>query len=255
MHVHLCVALWLFSSPVSFSSLFRCSSSGPSRCLPPSSTRGSSPKTCATSAWGPWPLQTTRHPSHEVVKIQRSMLVRSRAKATVRPILCFFSFCRSVFCSSLSLLCAVTLHNTLCWMLSLLAKESNPVIVEMAQKSSDASDQMTSLQCFSSKDMINPDQCDMEPGIFHNWNKLLVSYVMSIDRKCELILITLQRKDATLRKDISCIQDEWKMLLEIKNVANHVSHVSLLGLTRGKAKGRVISKSSFRSRPYRQVPR
>ena len=32
-------------------------------CLPPSSTRGSSPKTCATSAWGPWPLLTTRHPS------------------------------------------------------------------------------------------------------------------------------------------------------------------------------------------------
>ena len=56
MHVHLCVALWLFSSPVSFSSSFRCSSSGPSRCLPPSSTRGSSPKACATSAWGPWPL-------------------------------------------------------------------------------------------------------------------------------------------------------------------------------------------------------
>ena len=52
--------------PVSFSSSFRCSSSGPSRCLPPSSTRGSSPKTCATSAWGPWPLQTTRHPSQEV---------------------------------------------------------------------------------------------------------------------------------------------------------------------------------------------
>ena len=63
MHVHLCVVLWLFSSPVSFSSSFRCSYSGPSRCLPPSSTRGSSPKTCATSAWGPWPLLTTRHPS------------------------------------------------------------------------------------------------------------------------------------------------------------------------------------------------
>ena len=65
MHVHLCVVLWLFSSPVSFSSSFSCSSSGPSRCLLPSSTRGSSPKTCATSAWRPWPLQTTRHPSHQ----------------------------------------------------------------------------------------------------------------------------------------------------------------------------------------------
>ena len=70
MHVHLCVVWWLFSSPVSFSSPFRCSSSRLSRCLPPSSTRSSSPKTCATSAWGPWPVLTTRHPSqimHRVV--------------------------------------------------------------------------------------------------------------------------------------------------------------------------------------------
>ena len=35
---------WLFSSPVSFSSPFRCSSSRPSRCLPPSSTRSSKSK-------------------------------------------------------------------------------------------------------------------------------------------------------------------------------------------------------------------
>ena len=64
MHGHLCVVWWLFSSPVSFPSPFRCSSSRPSRCLPPSSTRSSCPKTCATSAWGPWPVMTTRHPSH-----------------------------------------------------------------------------------------------------------------------------------------------------------------------------------------------
>ena len=32
MHGHLCVVWWLFSSPVSFSSPFRCSSSRPSRC-------------------------------------------------------------------------------------------------------------------------------------------------------------------------------------------------------------------------------
>ena len=64
MHVHLCVLSWLFSlHPSPSSTLFRCSPSGPSRCLPQSSTRGSSPKTCATSAWGPWPLLTTRHPS------------------------------------------------------------------------------------------------------------------------------------------------------------------------------------------------
>ena len=54
MHVHLCVVLWLFSSPVSFSSPFRCSSSRLSRRPPPRSTRSSCPKTCATSAWGPW---------------------------------------------------------------------------------------------------------------------------------------------------------------------------------------------------------
>ena len=64
MHGHLCVVWWLFSSPVSFSSPFRCSSSRPSRRPPPRSTRSSCPKTCATSAWGPWPVMTTRHPSH-----------------------------------------------------------------------------------------------------------------------------------------------------------------------------------------------
>ena len=47
----------------------------------------------------------------------------------------------------------------------------------MAQRSGDASDQMTSLQCFNSKDMIKPDQYDMEPGTFHNWNELFVSYI------------------------------------------------------------------------------
>ena len=50
----------------------------------------------------------------------------------------------------------------------------------MAQKSGDGSDQMTSLQCFNSKDMIKPDQYDMEPGTFHNWNELFVSYMMSM---------------------------------------------------------------------------
>ena len=64
MHVHLCVLSWLFSlHPSPSSTLFRCSPSGPSRCLPQSSTRGSGPTPCATSAWGPWPLLTTRHPS------------------------------------------------------------------------------------------------------------------------------------------------------------------------------------------------
>ena len=89
-------------------------------------------------------------------------------------------------------------------------------MIAMTQKSVDASDQMTSLQCFSSKDMIKPDQYDMEPGTFHNWNELFVSYMMSIDRKWGLILTTVQRKDAAFKKeDISCIQDELKMPLEI----------------------------------------
>ena len=114
----------------------------------------------------------------------------------------------------------------------------------MAQRSGDASDQMTSLQCFNSKDMIKPDQYDMEPGTFHNWNELFVSSLMSIDRKWGLILTTLQRKDAALKKeDISFIQDELKMPLEIKSVANHALYVNLLGFTKGKAKGRVISNS------------
>ena len=42
----------------------------------------------------------------------------------------------------------------------------------MGQRSGDASDQMTSSQCFNSMDMIKPDQYDMEPGTFHNWNEL-----------------------------------------------------------------------------------
>ena len=65
----------------------------------------------------------------------------------------------------------------------------------MAQTSGDASDQMTSLQCFNSKDMIKPDQYHMEPGTFHNWNELFVRFLMSIDRKWELILTTLESKD------------------------------------------------------------
>ena len=71
----------------------------------------------------------------------------------------------------------------------------------MTQKSGDASDQMTSLQCFNSKDVIKPHQYDMEPGTFHNWNELFVSYMMSIDRKWVLILTTLQRKDAAFKKE------------------------------------------------------
>ena len=89
----------------------------------------------------------------------------------------------------------------------------------MAQKSGDASEQMTSLQCFNSKDMIKPDQYDMDPGTFHNWNELFVSCMMSIDRKWGLILTTLQRKDAALmQEDIPWIQDELKMPLEKKSV-------------------------------------
>ena len=71
----------------------------------------------------------------------------------------------------------------------------------MTQKSGDASDQVTSLRCFNSKDTIKPDQYDMEPGTFHNWNELFVSYMMSIDRKWVLILTTLQRKDAAVKKE------------------------------------------------------
>ena len=78
--------------------------------------------------------------------------------------------------------------------------------------------------------MIKPDQYDMEPGTFHNWNELFVSYMMSICRNWELILTTLQRKDAGfLNEDISCIQDELKMPLEIKKkrVQSHLVCESL----------------------------
>ena len=58
MHVHLCVALWLISHR---------SPSSPSRCSPQCSPRSLGPTPCATSAWGPWPLLTTRHPSHKLL--------------------------------------------------------------------------------------------------------------------------------------------------------------------------------------------
>ena len=83
----------------------------------------------------------------------------------------------------------------------------------MAQKSGDASDQMTKLHCFDSKDMIKPDQYDMAPGAFHTWNELFVNYMMSTDRKRGLILSTLQRRDAAMiTEDISCVQDELRCL-------------------------------------------
>ena len=64
MHVHLCVASWLFSPRLSlFSTSSHRSPSSPSRCSPQCSTRGPGPTPCATSAWGPWPPPTTRHPS------------------------------------------------------------------------------------------------------------------------------------------------------------------------------------------------
>ena len=67
MHVHLCVALWLFSLHLSPSSTsFHRSPSSPSRCSPQCSTRSLGPTPCAISAWGPWPLLTTRHPSQDV---------------------------------------------------------------------------------------------------------------------------------------------------------------------------------------------
>ena len=76
--------------------------------------------------------------------------------------------------------------------------------------------------------MIKPDQHDMEPETFHSWSELFVSNMMSIDRKWGLILTTLQRKDAASKKeDISCIQDELKMPLEIKSVVQKVDNLHL----------------------------
>ena len=85
--------------------------------------------------------------------------------------------------------------------------------------------------------MIKPDQYDMEPGTFHNWNELFVSYMMSIDRKWGLILTTLQRKDAALKKeDISFIQDELKMPLEIKKRGQSLLICESLGVHERQSK-------------------
>ena len=59
----------------------------------------------------------------------------------------------------------------------------------MTQESCGASDQMRSSQCFNPKDMGKPDHYDTEPGMFHNWNELFVSYMLSTDRKWGLVLI------------------------------------------------------------------
>ena len=53
----------------------------------------------------------------------------------------------------------------------------------------DASDQMTSLQCFNSMDMIEPDQHEREPGTFRKWIQLFVIDMMFISN-------TLHVKDA-----------------------------------------------------------
>ena len=56
------------------------------------------------------------------------------------------------------------------------------------------------------------------------------------------------------KEDTSYIQDELKMLLEMKSVANHALYVNLLEFTRGTAQGRVVSNSielSFQT--YRQI--
>ena len=45
-----------------------------------------------------------------------------------------------------------------------------------------------------------------------------------------------KRKTSLAKEDISCIQDELKIPLETKTVANHALHVNLLGFTKGKTK-------------------
>ena len=117
-------------------------------------------------------------------------------------------------------------------------------IETIAQKRGEASDQMMGVQCSNSMDMINPNQYDTEAETFLILNGLFVNYMMSIDRKWVLILTTLQKKDAPLKKeDTARIQDELKMPQEFKSVANHALYANLLGFTSGKAKGRVIPYS------------
>ena len=86
MHVHLCVALWLISPRLSPSSTsFHRSPSSPSRCSPQCSTRSLGPTPCATSAWGPWPLLTTRHPSHIKTALVGNLIVMSLMSAAQFP--------------------------------------------------------------------------------------------------------------------------------------------------------------------------
>ena len=78
-------------------------------------------------------------------------------------------------------------------------------------------------------DMIKPDQYDMQPGTFHNWNELFVSWMMSIDRKWELISTTLQRKDTAFFTRTRLLHPgRVEDFSGEKSVANHVLYVNIL---------------------------
>ena len=77
---------------------------------------------------------TTRD-THEVVKTQRSMLCKvsgesDRKTHALALFLLSVDLCCSVVCF---FSCAVTLHNTHCWILSHLAQENSTVTVTLKQ--------------------------------------------------------------------------------------------------------------------------
>ena len=103
---------------------------------------------------------------------------------------------------------------------------------------------MDKLQGFNPKDMAKPTPYDMEPGSFHNWNELFMSYMISIDKQWEKILHELQKKDMVMNKEeVEKIQDELNMTQEDKKSANRSLYINLIGYTKGKARSRVISNA------------
>ena len=107
-HLWLKTALHASSHPCMYTCVLRCgcfllacplfstsshrSPSSPSRCSSQSSTRGPGPNPCATSAWGPWPLLTRRHPSQKPYLIKNGILIICNTERT--SFLLWFQACQ-----------------------------------------------------------------------------------------------------------------------------------------------------------------
>ena len=116
--------------------------------------------------------------------------------------------------------------------------------VEDEDEEPQESGRMETLKGFNPKDMPKPIPSDMEPGHFHNWNGLFQANMMSIDFAWGKILKTLHEIKTPLSKDkVEKLQNDMEMKDKVKETANHVLYIHMLGFTTGKAKSKVVSNS------------